>query len=202
MSAANESAPRNQKRGRKPRLGQQPRDRIYEAALACFERDGFNRASMDEVAEAAGISRPSLYYYFKSKDELVLEVVAREAANGLKDAQRRLTSSDPLERIAEAAFQGIIARWDHFVLAGDNAAVTERHMVSDRIVGLQREFWRPLLEQARTAGQLRLDRSIEDLIEWITFVQFSLGLHQETRHLSREQMRERINCYLVRSLLP
>ena len=43
------------------------RDRILQAALAVFARYGFKRASMEDVAEEAGISRPALYQSYENK---------------------------------------------------------------------------------------------------------------------------------------
>jgi AcrR family transcriptional regulator len=45
------------------------RRRVIEAASLVFRRHGFARTSMDAIAEAAGISRPSLYLVFSSKEE-------------------------------------------------------------------------------------------------------------------------------------
>ena len=44
-----------------------PRDRILEAAMAVFRRHGFRRSSIEQAAEAAGLTRQALYHHFKSK---------------------------------------------------------------------------------------------------------------------------------------
>ena len=40
------------------------REDIYAAALACFEQQGVRRTLMEDVARQAGVSRPTIYYYF------------------------------------------------------------------------------------------------------------------------------------------
>jgi DNA-binding transcriptional regulator YbjK len=45
-------------------------DHILDAALPVFVRYGFRKASMSDIARAAGISRASLYLSFNSKEEL------------------------------------------------------------------------------------------------------------------------------------
>jgi len=45
-------------------------DQIITAALAVFGRYGYQRTSMDQIAKAAGISRPALYQHFGSKDDI------------------------------------------------------------------------------------------------------------------------------------
>lgn len=52
--------------------------RILRAALHVFAERGFTGASMDEIATEAGISKPTLYQYFPSKDDLFLAIMAEE----------------------------------------------------------------------------------------------------------------------------
>jgi AcrR family transcriptional regulator len=51
------------------------RDRVIAAAVDVFARDGFERATLADIARAAGISRPSVLHHFESKDALYDEVV-------------------------------------------------------------------------------------------------------------------------------
>jgi AcrR family transcriptional regulator len=46
------------------------RERILDAAMEVFAQTGYRRASMDQVAEAAGLTRQAVYHYFSSKTEL------------------------------------------------------------------------------------------------------------------------------------
>jgi AcrR family transcriptional regulator len=52
--------------------------RILDAALKIFSEKGFVGASMDEIASEAGISKPTLYQYFPSKDELFTAMMSQE----------------------------------------------------------------------------------------------------------------------------
>ena len=49
--------------------------RMLDAAGRAFARDGYHAASMDEIARAAGISKPMLYNYFGSKEGLYVAYV-------------------------------------------------------------------------------------------------------------------------------
>jgi AcrR family transcriptional regulator len=51
--------------------------KILDAALSVFARKGFDGASMDLIAQAAGLTKPTVYLYFASKDELFQEVMTR-----------------------------------------------------------------------------------------------------------------------------
>jgi AcrR family transcriptional regulator len=56
------------------------RDRILRAAVAAFAARGFDGASTREIAEAAGIKVPLLFYHFKSKADLYLTAVLDQIA--------------------------------------------------------------------------------------------------------------------------
>ncbi len=52
------------------RIQTEKREVILEAALDVFSTHGFRGATIDQIAEAAGMSKPNLLYYFKSKEDM------------------------------------------------------------------------------------------------------------------------------------
>lgn len=77
------------------RLPRQERERqILNAAVTVFSRRGFHLASMDDIAEVAGVSKPMIYTYLGSKDDLFIACIRREG--------QRL-----MERIAAAVPAGL-----------------------------------------------------------------------------------------------
>ena len=66
--------------GKPDQDGNAVRDRLLGAALELFARKGFESASVRELAEAAEVTRPTLYYHFGSKEGLYLELVERLCA--------------------------------------------------------------------------------------------------------------------------
>jgi AcrR family transcriptional regulator len=63
---------------------QEREQQMLDAAVAVFSRRGFHMASMDEIAEAAGVSKPMIYAYLGSKDELFSACIRREARRLIK----------------------------------------------------------------------------------------------------------------------
>ena len=51
------------------------RDAIYDAAIDLFAVKGFDETTVEEVAQAAGVSRRSFFRYFASKDDLLAQNV-------------------------------------------------------------------------------------------------------------------------------
>jgi AcrR family transcriptional regulator len=51
------------------------RSQILNKAAGIFARDGFDRASMSQIAEACGISKANIYHYYKGKDALLFDLL-------------------------------------------------------------------------------------------------------------------------------
>src|SRR5215218_11496153 len=60
-----------------------PRTRILDAAMLVFRRQGFRRSSIEQAAEAAGLTRQALYHHFKSREALFRAVIERLHENAL-----------------------------------------------------------------------------------------------------------------------
>src|ERR1700761_2273096 len=58
------------------RLSDPTRDRIIAAATSLFYAEGIRAVSVDAVADKAGLTKRTLYYHFKSKDDLVAAYLA------------------------------------------------------------------------------------------------------------------------------
>jgi AcrR family transcriptional regulator len=113
---------------------------MLDAAVKVFSDRGFHAASMDEIAEVAGISKPMVYAYLGTKEELFLACLQREAT-----------------RLMEAVAAGVrpTARPDEQLWNGLRAFFA--------FVGAHRDGWRVLYRQARSephfAGELAGMRS-------------------------------------------
>ena len=76
--------------------------RITEKGIALFLRQGIDQTTLDEIAAAAGISRRTFFYYFKSKDEILLSMLSG-IGEMLTDAVRRAADrSNPMTAAKEA----------------------------------------------------------------------------------------------------
>ncbi len=63
--------------GSRNELKEQRRLQILDAAAVVFARLGFHRARMDDIVREAGLSKGALYWYFKSKDEIIAALTER-----------------------------------------------------------------------------------------------------------------------------
>jgi AcrR family transcriptional regulator len=66
------------------------RECILTAAVRAFSRLGFRKTSIDEVAQAAGVGKGTIYLAVSSKDELYLSAVEREVKGFLASGRKLL----------------------------------------------------------------------------------------------------------------
>src|SRR3954467_8979006 len=73
------------------------REQLLAVALGVFAREGFHGTAMNDVAEAAGVTKPVLYQHFRSKRELYLELL-EDVGGRLGDSIGKATSEAPNPR--------------------------------------------------------------------------------------------------------
>lgn len=109
-------------------MGTSRRDEILKKATEIFERQGVNRTSFEDIARAVGITREAIYYYFKSRMEILLEVLLPQSEELLEGLERvigsGLDSIDKLHAAIQSHLDGfnpnylemtVALREDHFV---------------------------------------------------------------------------------------
>ena len=74
-----------------------PRQRIIDAAVACFARDGFHGASMQQICAQAGMSPGALYRYFPSKVSIIAAIAEGEREQHKAFFKRLDDAEDPVE---------------------------------------------------------------------------------------------------------
>lgn len=96
----------NKARGRRsPRTSGDERERtIVETAERLLAEKSFSEITIDDLAKGAGISRPTFYFYFPSKDALVMTIVERFIADTMGDLTELLADleTDPRAAIRNA----------------------------------------------------------------------------------------------------
>ncbi|MEU2118878.1 TetR/AcrR family transcriptional regulator [Streptomyces sp. NPDC016459] len=107
------------------RLPRAVRERqMLDAAVRCFARHGYQTASMDDIAELAGVSKPLVYLYLHSKEELFTAVIRREAQALLTVVAEAVVdrSAPPDERL----WAGLLAFFTYAAEHPDSWAVLSR----------------------------------------------------------------------------
>src|SRR3982750_4463881 len=84
---------------RRTRIQQEKRELILEAALEVFSAQGFRGATIDQIAEAAGMSKPNLLYYFRRKEDIHVTLMQRLLDTWLAPLRELDDIGDPVTEI-------------------------------------------------------------------------------------------------------
>lgn len=136
------------------------RDEILDAAARLFSSRGYHATTIDDVAEAAGVAKGTVYWYYRSKKALFLDVLDRAAAAFRDELGRRTGRSTSALHRLEAGLRATFALararpelWRLYfqqVHDADEEFVRERARIYERI----RTDLRQTLDQAMAAGEL------------------------------------------------
>jgi AcrR family transcriptional regulator len=103
--------------------GEQRRQQLVEVAASLFSERGYRSTTMDDVAEAAGVTKPLLYQHFSSKKALYLELVeeiAHRMLAAIAEATRRAEGPrQQVEYSLEAYFNLVVSDKSSFQLLYD-----------------------------------------------------------------------------------
>jgi TetR/AcrR family transcriptional regulator len=81
------------------RIQQKNRELILDAALEVFSLHGFRGATLDQIAEGAGLSKPNLLYYFRSKEEVHTALLTGLLDTWLDPLRAMNPAGQPLQEI-------------------------------------------------------------------------------------------------------
>lgn len=131
------------------------RHALFEAAAAVFMRYGFRKTSMDEVAQAAGISRQGLYLHFATKEELFVATLRHVLGSALQQATQCLeTQEQPFELRLVAALDAWMGRFVGSMGPGASDIVQASNALLGPIVAEHEQQFHQLLVKALRASGL------------------------------------------------
>ncbi|NKB50786.1 MAG: TetR family transcriptional regulator [Rhizobiaceae bacterium] len=84
---------------KRTRIQQEKEQLILEAALDVFSRHGFRGSTIDQIAVQAGLSKPNVLYYFRTKEAIHRRLIDRLLDNWLEPLRGINQDGDPLSEI-------------------------------------------------------------------------------------------------------
>jgi len=187
--------------------GEETKRRIAERAKQLFVQRGYGAVTMNDVCEAAGVSKGSLYHHFPSKEELLLHVVEEDNEQWRREWEKKRAT---LETIEDQLF----ALAEHYANDIQNPLVKTTEEVArsrvltddifERLVRIGEESsqaCRELLREGMDSGELvraDLDRQVvlvSSMLEGLGKLYYMVDREREQEKV-REYYREAVNLLL------
>ncbi len=157
---------------------------ILSAAEAVFTRNGYFNARMEDIAEAAELAKGTLYYYFKSKDEIFVRLLERESRKVNEEIRRRIPEDcsfrEALEQIVAFSLEYFEKNRSFLKMVlpcmCGFIAFKKKDLVARSTQGFEAhgEFIREILSQK--IRQEGLPIRVDELLEFIKTMQIGIGL--------------------------
>lgn len=183
--------------------------RLLTVATRLFAERGFETTSVQQIVDAAGVTKGAMYHYFGSKDDLLYEIYARVLRVQTARMEQAADSTEPVRQRLHAVAADVVAttaanlddtviffRSMHLLHPDKQAEVrAERRRYHERV--------RRLIEEGQREGVFRQDKSAELVVDFF----FGSVHHLSTwfRHdgeLTGERVGEHFADLLLDSLRP
>jgi AcrR family transcriptional regulator len=139
------------------------RTQILDAARAAFGRHGVAKTTVDGIAKSAGLAKGTVYLYYKSKDEILRQILA-EDLRALHDTTLPIVrSAEPLEDRLQGFFRATLEFFDHrrdffdqcyLEMTPDERKKTKQQL--GVVFAAQAEAWQEGLRAAARSGAVRI----------------------------------------------
>ncbi len=137
---------------------------IYEHAIRLFAERGFAGTSLQDIADALGITRPALYYYVKSKDELLAKLAA-DVAGGSAAQITELAARPDFDAVGKLRGMCNWVAW--WFRPGRNSVEAVADQLADMAIGALQRAGHRTPEGEGPAAALKMLRQDLDHLERI-----------------------------------
>ncbi|MET9295521.1 TetR/AcrR family transcriptional regulator [Streptomyces sp. NPDC003077] len=183
--------------------------RLLDAATRLFAERGYDRTSVQEIVEAAGVTKGALYHYFGSKEDLLHEVYGRVLRLQQERLDRFAQADAPVEqRLRDAAADVVVTTIQNL----DDTKIFFRSMhhlspEKDKQVRAERrryhERFRALVEEGQRSGVFRDDTPADLVVDYHFGSVHHLGSwYRADGPLTPRQVADHLADLLMRALRP
>jgi AcrR family transcriptional regulator len=148
----------------RPDVSEERKNQILDAATQVFMQKGFDKARMDDIVEQTGLSKGTLYWYFKSKYDIIISILDRiflSALERLKSQQKdsKLSASQALWQFSEEAIQDYKKMLSLMPVAYEFLALAFRNKVVQKALKQYMDHYMevlvPIIQRGIESGEFR-----------------------------------------------
>ena len=130
------------------------------AAMKLFRQKGYDKTSIDDINKAIGVTKGAFYYHFKSKEDILEEVVARLAGKTIKITEeicfdKSLNAIEKLNKILEKVYEHRIKNKEHYK---ELFKISE----SDTNLVFKRKMWNQVFKKVKKSYVTLLNQGIQE----------------------------------------
>lgn len=191
---------------RRARGSEATRQTIVESAHQCVRRFGLRRVTIEDVAKAAGVSRPTVYAYFGDKQGLI-DAVLRWNAHLIREQLDKGLANSPTfaDKVAAAARFGTSERGPLRLGETDPEALALM-LTTNSAPWVERatRFWEPLVREAQLSGEVRADLDPERTARWVARSLFAIDVMSSPSpgKAERREIEDWARTYVAGGLAP
>jgi AcrR family transcriptional regulator len=148
----------------RPDVSEERKNQILDAATQVFMQKGFDRARMDDIVKETGLSKGTLYWYFKSKYDIIISILDRiflNALERLKSQQKdsNLSASEALWQFSEEAIRDYKKMLSLMPVAYEFLALAFRNKVVQKALKQYMDHYMevlvPIIQRGIDSGEFR-----------------------------------------------
>jgi AcrR family transcriptional regulator len=147
----------------RPDVSEERKQQILEAAMVVFARSGFDKARMDDIVEESGLSKGTLYWYFESKDDIIIAILENMFEREFVDLEPLVqadgTATGRLTRIVEYIIADVQQMFTLIPLIYEFYALAYRQ---DKVQETLKSYWDkyikvldPIIQEGIDSGEFR-----------------------------------------------
>lgn len=183
------------------------RDNIVDAAYYCFDKYGFDKTTIGDISDKAGIARPTFYKFFKNKEAIIVEICSRETLNEAAEIDSLWKKkNNPEDVLVEGIFLVVRLaqnnKYIRYLLESDETL--EMAMNFDNNASIMHSFLRDRWAQSLQPffeSQNLDDASLDEVISWITFCLTVLLKKADLVPLADEKLKHFVRNFVARPIV-
>jgi AcrR family transcriptional regulator len=182
-------------------------ERTLDAIESCLQRFGLAKTTIEDVAQASGLSRATVYRQFGNRDGLLLAVASRDAERTAAEAEVFLRAFDDVGSwvvegmlfcLREIPKRPVLSQ---FLAPQELGAASRLILTSDRMLAIGAEILRPVFEPAHREGLLREHLELDSLMEWVLRILMSYLAVPGPPDRTEEDLRQLLRTMLLPAVL-
>ena len=166
------------------------KDEIINACEELYQTKSFKEITLKDISEKTTFSRPSIYNYFQTKEEIFLALLKREYERWLKDLEDIYTKNDKLEKaeFAKKIAQSIEKREQLLKLLSMNLYDMEANSRMEQLVEFKRSYGESLKSIKKCLDKFFKNMKEEEKEKFIfSFFPLMYGIYPYTRATDKQK---------------